>query len=92
MIQFVIVRNLLIVRGATRDKPFVNQIAMGCFVVYVNVLINGLVSRAFGSRPDATFMAMFAVVLLSDHLVQTFGPKKAAARTAPWQLDSAMAQ
>jgi O-antigen ligase len=92
MIQFVIVRNLLLVRKATRDKPYVNQIAMGCFVVYVNVLINGLVSRAFGSRPDATFMAMFAVVLLSDHLVQTFGPKKVVARTALWQVDSAMAR
>jgi hypothetical protein len=37
-------------------------------------------------------MAMFAVVLLSDHLVQTFGPKKVVARTALWQVDSAMAR
>jgi len=92
MIQFVIVRNLWMVRKASRDKPFVNQIAVGCFVVYLNVLINGLVSRAFGSRPDATFMAMFAVVLLSDRLVQAVVAKEPVLRTAPWQLDSALAR
>src|SRR5262249_35216270 len=92
MIQIVIVRNLWLVRKATKSAPYVSQIAVGCFVVYLNVLINGLVSRAFGSRPDATFMTMFAVVLLSDNLVQTFVAKKATARVPTWQLDSAMAR
>jgi O-antigen ligase len=45
-------------------------LAAGCFAVYLNILINGMVSRAFGSRPDATFTMLFALVFVSDRLLQ----------------------
>jgi len=45
-------------------------LAAGCFAVYLNILINGMVSRAFGSRPDATFTMLFALVFVSERLLQ----------------------
>jgi O-antigen ligase len=46
------------------------SLAAGCFAVYLDILINGMVSRAFGSRPDATFTMLFALVFISDRLLQ----------------------
>jgi hypothetical protein len=51
-------------------------------------LINGLVSRTFGSRPDATFMVLFSLVFVSDRLLAA-ARKKAEVREMPsWQLSS----
>jgi len=90
MIQFVIVRNLWRARSVSRQMPYVNQVAVGALVLYLNILINGLVSRAFGSRPDATFMTMFAVVFVSDRLYHAFCvQEEPQPRIAPWQFESA---
>jgi len=41
-----------------------------CVFLRVNwISINGMVSRAFGSRPEATFMMLFALVFGSEKLV-----------------------
>jgi O-antigen ligase len=80
MMHGVIVRNLV---RAMRVASL--PIAAGCFAVYLNILINGMVSRAFGSRPDATFMMLFALVFLSERLLQEVSHTQE--REAPaWQL------
>ncbi|HEY1658688.1 MAG TPA: O-antigen ligase family protein [Candidatus Sulfotelmatobacter sp.] len=65
MMHGMIIRNL--VRVMRRVSL---PLAAGCFAVYLNILINGMVSRAFGSRPDATFTMMFALVFISERLLQ----------------------
>jgi hypothetical protein len=82
----VIVRNLIRVMR-TISLP----LAAGCFAVYLNILINGMVSRAFGSRPDATFMMLFALVFVSERLLQ--GVSQPEEKQAPaWQLVPAPAK
>jgi len=71
MMHGMIVRNLFLVMRRV-SLP----LAAGCFAVYLNILINGMVSRAFGSRPDATFTMMFALVFVSERLLQEAGQKQ----------------
>ena len=88
MIHGWIVRNLVgVMRAVDHDQPL-HQLAVGCFAVYLDILINGLVSRTFGSRPDATFMVLFSLVFVSDRLLAA-AKKKAEVREMPaWQLSS----
>ena len=88
MIHGWIVRNLVsVMRAVDHDHPL-HQLAVGCFAVYLDILINGLVSRTFGSRPDATFMVLFSLVFVSDRLLAA-ARKKAEVRQMPsWQLSS----
>lgn len=65
MMHGTIIRNLILVMRRA-SLP----LAAGCFAIYLNILINGMVSRAFGSRPDATFTMLFALVFVSDRLLQ----------------------
>ena len=65
MMHAMIIRNLI---RAMRKVSL--PIVAGCFAVYLNILINGMVSRAFGSRPDATFTMLFALVFVSERLLQ----------------------
>jgi len=65
MMHGMIIRNLIRVMRRV-SLP----LAAGCFAVYLDILINGMVSRAFGSRPDATFTMMFALVFVSERLLQ----------------------
>lgn len=79
MMHAMIVRNLILVM-----RKVSLPLAAGCFAIYLNILINGMVSRAFGSRPDATFTMMFALVFVSERLLQEVSetqqkPKPAAA-------------
>jgi|HubBroStandDraft_1064217.scaffolds.fasta_scaffold00001_163 O-antigen ligase len=64
MMHAVIIRNLILVM-----RKVSLRMAAGCFAVYINILINGMVSRAFGSRPDATFTMLFALVFVSERLL-----------------------
>jgi O-antigen ligase len=88
MMHFWIIRNLVMVmRAVDRDNPL-RQLSVGCFAIYLDILINGLVSRTFGSRPDATFMALFSLVFIGDRLLQA-ATKKAEVREMPaWQLST----
>lgn len=86
MMHGVVIRNLIRVMRAA-SLP----IAAGCFAVYLNILINGMVSRAFGSRPDATFMMLFALVFVSERLLQEVSQTEE--RQAPaWHLVPAPAK
>jgi O-antigen ligase len=69
MMQGWIVRNLVQAMRVIRQNHPLRRLAIGCFAVYLDILINGLVSRTFGSRPDATFMILFSLVFVSDRLL-----------------------
>ena len=89
MMQGWIARNLVrTLRAVEHDHPL-HQLAVGCFAVFLDILINGLVSRTFGSRPDATFMVLFSLVFVSDRLWVAAKKKAAEVREVPaWQLSS----
>jgi hypothetical protein len=86
MMHGMIIRNLILVMRRA-SLP----LAAGCFAIYLNILINGMVSRAFGSRPDATFTMLFALVFVSDRLLQSVSHP--AEEEAPgWHLVPATAK
>jgi hypothetical protein len=87
-----IARNLIkVIRGVAADHPL-HQLAVGCFAIYLDIVINGMVSRTFGSRPDGTFIILFSLVFVSDRLLAA-SRKKVEAREVPaWQLSSLPAQ
>jgi O-antigen ligase len=86
------VRNLFnVIRTVDTDNP-IHQLAAGCFAIFFNIFVNGMVSRAFGSRPDGTFMVLFSMVFVSDRLLAA-ARKKAEVREMPqWQLSSVPAR
>jgi O-antigen ligase len=87
-----IVRNLMsVMRAVDHDHPL-HQLAVGCFAIFLDIFINGMVSRTFGSRPDGTFMILFSLVFVSDRLLAA-ARKKAEVREMPaWQLSSVPAR
>jgi len=88
MLHYWIIRNLVLVMRAVEHDNLLHIWAVGCFAVYLDILINGLVSRTFGSRPDATFMVLFSLVFISERLLQA-ARKKAVVREMPsWQFSS----
>jgi O-antigen ligase len=88
MMQGWILRNLArVMRVVDHDRPL-HQLAVGCFAVYLDILINGMVSRTFGSRPDGTFMILFSLVFVSDRLLAA-AKKKAEVKEVPaWEFSS----
>jgi O-antigen ligase len=92
MMQGWIVRNLVrVMRAVHHDHPL-HQLAVGCFAIYLDILINGLVSRTFGSRPDGTFMILFSMVFVADRLWAAAKKKTEAREAQAWQLSSVPAQ
>jgi O-antigen ligase len=92
MMQGWIVRNLVgVMRGLNHDHPL-HQLAVGCFAIYLDILINGLVSRTFGSRPDGTFMLLFALVFVSDRLLAAARQKATVQEMPSWQMSPVPAQ
>jgi len=86
MMHAMIIRNLIrVMRKASLPM------AAGCFAVYLNILINGMVSRAFGSRPDATFTMLFALVFVSERLLQQVSQTEEKAAPG-WSLVPATAK
>jgi len=77
MMHVMIIRNLFLVM-----RKVSLPMAAGCFAVYLNILINGMVSRAFGSRPDATFTMLFALVFVSERLLQEVSQGEESLRLA----------
>ena len=85
-------RNLIAVLRAVDPFHPVHQLAAGCLAIYLDIVINGMVSRTFGSRPDGTFMILFSMVFVSDRLLAA-ARKKVEVRERPaWQLSSVPAQ
>jgi len=92
MLQGWIVRNLVcVIRAVGHDHPL-HQLAVGCFAIYLDILINGLVSRTFGSRPDGTFMIMFSLVFVSDRLWAAARKKAEVREISAWQLSTVPAR
>jgi O-antigen ligase len=91
MLGWTAMNLIKVIRAVNHDHPL-HQLAVGCFAIYLDIVINGLVSRTFGSRPDGTFMILFSLVFVSDRLLAAVR-KKAEAREMPaWQLSSVPAQ
>jgi len=69
MIQVVIVRNLwrTIRMAAT---PELRYMAVGCLAAFVNLFINGMFNATFGGRPDAPYMILIGLVVVSIRLRQ----------------------
>jgi O-antigen ligase len=83
-----LIRNLVSVMRAVAQSHPLHQLAVGCLAVFLDIFINGMVSRTFGSRPDGTFMLLFSLVFVSDRLLAA-ARKKAEVREMPaWQLSS----
>jgi O-antigen ligase len=86
------VRNLIGVMRAVDTGNPLHQLAVGCFAIYLDIFINGMVSRAFGSRPDGTFIILFSLVFVSDRLLAAARQKVEVRVTPAWQLSSVPAQ
>jgi O-antigen ligase len=69
MMLFVIVRNLWRTIRSARS-PEIRYIAVGCMAAFVNLFINAMFNANFGGRPDAPYMMMIALVVVSMRLVQ----------------------
>jgi hypothetical protein len=69
MVQVVIVKNLwrTIKMAAT---PELRYMAVGCLAAFVNLFINGMFNATFGGRPDAPYMMLIGLVVVSIRLRQ----------------------
>jgi hypothetical protein len=78
MIQFVIVRNLWrAIRAAA--TPEVRYLAVGCLAAFVNLFMNGMFNATYGGRPDASYMMLIGLVVVSIRLRQQSSPTPAMA-------------
>jgi O-antigen ligase len=69
MVQFVIVRNLWrTIRIAA--TPELRYMAVGCLAAFINLFINGMFNATFGGRPDAPYMMLIGLVVVSIRLLQ----------------------
>jgi len=83
--HYWIIRNLVrVMRLVSYDDPL-HILAAGCFAVYIDILINGIFSRTFGSRPDATFMLLFSLIFVADRLLQAANAKRVIRIVPAWQ-------
>ncbi|HVI08123.1 MAG TPA: O-antigen ligase family protein [Candidatus Binatia bacterium] len=81
------VRNLWAVMRTVDSNNPLHQLAVGCLAIFLDIFVNGMVSRAFGSRPDGTFMILFSLVFVSDRLLAAARQKKVEVKEVPaWQL------
>jgi hypothetical protein len=78
MVQFVIVRNLwrTIRMAAT---PELRYMAVGCLAAFINLFINGMFNATFGGRPDAPYMMLIGLVVVSIRLRQLSTPDSSLA-------------
>lgn len=88
MLHYWIIRNLVLVMRAVDHDHYLHVWAVGCFAVYLDILINGLVSRTFGSRPDATFMVLFSLVFVGERLLQAARRQAPVVEMPAWRLSS----
>jgi hypothetical protein len=67
MILFVIVRNLWRTMNISASKEL-HYLAIGCLAAFANLFINGMFNATFGGRPDASYMILIALVVISTQL------------------------
>lgn len=92
VMHFWIIRNLIVVMRSVRLTDALHPLAAGGFAIYLDILINGLMSRTFGSRPDATFMVLFSLVFFSDRLLHAIKATTAVREAPAWQGSALPAQ
>ena len=69
MINYVIVRNLWrTVRDAA--SPEIRYLAVGAMAAFINLLINAMCNATFGGRPDASYLMLIAMVVISTQLLR----------------------
>lgn len=69
-IHLVLIRNLWRVIRKGDPSEYIYQLGVGCFGIYVNLLINGLANASFGGRAWHPFMLLLALVVVSEKLAQ----------------------
>jgi O-antigen ligase len=67
MVLFVIVRNLWRTMNISASKEL-HYLAIGCLAAFANLFINGMFNATFGGRPDASYMILIALVVISTQL------------------------
>jgi hypothetical protein len=69
MVNYVIVRNLW---RAVRDteSPEVRYLAVGAMAAFINLVINAMCNATFGGRPDASYLMLIAMVIISTQLLR----------------------
>jgi O-antigen ligase len=92
MMHYWIIRNLIgVMRSVAAENPF-HPLAVGCFAIYLDILLNGMVSRTFGSRPDATFMVLFSLIFIGDRLRKAALDRHVVTQARGWQGSPLTAQ
>ncbi|MGP8093770.1 MAG: O-antigen ligase family protein [Candidatus Sulfotelmatobacter sp.] len=76
LIHFVIARNLLRVTRHAPPTTYLYQLGVGCFAVYINLLINGFANASFGGRAWHPFMVLLALVVVSEKLVEILSSRQ----------------
>jgi O-antigen ligase len=70
IIIFAVPRNLIrVLRRAPSTDP-VYRIAAGCLALYTLLFINGVFNASFGGKARPPFMLLFALVLISNKLLE----------------------
>jgi O-antigen ligase len=79
----MILKNLIsVIRRHRHLEPRTYRIAVGCLAIYSNLLINGLFNASFGGRPEAAFMLLLGLVVVSDLLARLTDSTQVAAASA----------
>jgi O-antigen ligase len=67
-----------------RSSRTLYLVAAGCLTLYVDLLINGLMTTTFGGRPNCLFMSFLAVLALSEVVYrESLGLVEASLSTQP---------
>lgn len=69
MVLFVIARNVQKTIQLSASNEF-RYLAIGCLTALVNLFINGMFNASFGGRPDASYMMLIALVVISSQLLR----------------------
>jgi hypothetical protein len=69
IINYVIVRNLW---RAVRDTqlPEIRYLAVGAMAAFINLVINAMCNATFGGRPDASYLMLIAMVIISTQVLR----------------------
>jgi len=66
MVLVVIARNLW--RTVHSAQNEVRYLAIGCSAAFANLFVNGMFNASFGGRPDASYMMLIALLVISSQL------------------------
>jgi O-antigen ligase len=75
--SYVTIKNLLAGMRGRRNKDE-ELLCLGCFVLYMYLLVNGLFTVSFGGRPSSNFMLFLALLVVSARV------RDLSELVAPW--------